>query len=148
MVGGIRTSTFRQSAAAACTAVVFLVVAGCSAAKQSSSPGGPTTTVFEPALICDLIDIPLGMMSEDGTTFARLVKAPRSRSADGARAAIAFGLMARGRKQAGRYEPVLSFLQKQAAAASTSGRPDPRLTRSIEANARKLDRFVADGGCG
>ncbi|WP_421118941.1 hypothetical protein ACE2AJ_16475 [Aquihabitans daechungensis] len=127
---------------------LLLAGVGCSEKGSSSEAReAPSTTVFQPYLICDLIDLALEPMREDGTSFVELLNSPAGRKDDGTRAMVALGLMARGRKQAGPFKPVLVFLAERSVAESSTG-DTPHLTDSIRANARKLDRFVADGGCG
>jgi hypothetical protein len=135
----------------ACGIAIALLVAGvgCSGKEPSSDArDASTTTAFQPYLICDLIELALEPMREDGTSFVELVDSPAGRQDDGTRAIVALGIMARGRKQAGPFRPVLVFLARRSAASSGSKQAAPRPTDSIRANARKLDRFVADGGCG
>ena len=132
------------------TIALLFTALGCSDEKRpSDTRPGSTTTAFEPYLICDLIDLALDPMRRDGVSFVDLLDGPSGTKDDGARAMVALGLMARGRKQAGPFKPVLVFLAKRSVAESSSdaGKP-PRLTELIRANAQRLDRFVADGRCG
>lgn len=139
----------RKPGQVAAIALVLLVsLSGCSLSEhQPDRRGAATTTVFQPHLICDLIGLPLESMREDETSFVDLVESPSGRGDDGLRAMIAFGVMARGAEQAGRFEPVLAFLTKRSVADSADHRDPPRLTGAVRANARALDAFVADGGC-
>jgi hypothetical protein len=130
-------------------ALVLLVgLAGCSTGEhRSDRRDAATTTVFEPQLICDLIGVPLESMRESKTSFVDLVVGPPGRADDGLRAMIAFGVLARGRQQAGRFEPVLGFLTERSVADSAGHGDSPQVTAGVRANARALDRFVADEGC-
>ena len=124
-------------------------VSACSV--HSGSSGAARTDRPVPADgVCDLIAVPLDTMMKGGATFLEVVEDADGRGADrGVSAAVAFAVLFRGQKRAGQFRPVISFLYRRGLEETSegAGKP-PRLTPAIRANARKLDRFLADGGCG
>ena len=97
-------------------------------------------------MVCDLIVVPLEWMQKEGQTFAEVVADPDEL---GVSAAIAFGVSARGLDRAGPFQPVIGYLARRASAATSPGNTkQPTLAPAIEKNARELDAFLADGGCG
>lgn len=127
-------------AAAGCA---LLALAGCScdvsSAPVSEEPGSSE--------MCRRLELPLDWAQQEDLSIADLVE-DNSDGAKGIRGGIAF--LAPGRApDAGPFEPVLGYLAKRGAAEARTGRR--RLvppSKTVRANARKLDRFIADGGCG
>lgn len=131
------------------TAAGLLSAVGCGTHGRVSSDARAKEKV--PASgVCDLIDVPRNTMMEGGTTFTDVVEDSAGRKADrGVSAAVAFGVLARGEKSAGRFRSVIHYLSQRAMAqTSEPPAPAPKATPAIRANARALDRFIADGGCG
>ena len=130
--------------------VAVLLLAGCSRdGREPDAKRAATTTTFEPYLLCDLIDLALVDMRKDHVSFVDLLDSPSGTDDDAARGIIALAIMARGRQNAGAFRPTLVFLAERSVAEISEGTGKaPRLTPAIRSNARKLDRFIADGGCG
>ncbi len=133
---------------AASLVVGFLMgAAGCGATRgQSDEPRSTTVPVDG---VCILVEVPVETMRKHANSFAEVVEDQMGRGADrGVSAMVAFAVLARSRDEAGEFEPVIAYLAARGAAEASASAEPPQLTDSIRANARKLDRFLADGGCG
>lgn len=129
----------------ACGIAIALLVAGvgCSGKRPSSDAGMHRPRQrFQPYLICDLIKLALDRC-EDGTSFVELVDSPAGRTG---RRNTCDRRARRG--EAGEPRPVLVLPSeaiggefRQQASRSPPDGFDP-------GRRRKLDQFVADGGCG
>jgi hypothetical protein len=96
--------------------------------------------------MCRRLELPLDWAQQEHLSIADLVE-DSSDGAKGIRGGIAF--LAPGRApDAGPFEPVMSYLAKRGAAEARPGRRLVPPSKIVRANARELDRFLADGGCG
>ena len=125
--------------------VLGAVLTSCSCASLAT-PSEPSDRPGE-SRFCTLLAVPFGQMEERHLTVAQVLTL-RGKHGVGVRAGFTF-LRIDEVPGAERFRPVLRYLAKRWSAESLHGdaQPDPPSAAVIE-NARELDRFVADGGCG
>lgn len=136
-----------RRASVAVTVALLLVglVAGCSCnAVEPGDDARPTATAAE---VCQHLEMPVKHLRKDGLTVEEILSA-QTKEAIGMRAMIAL-LGPWTAARAGRFRAVLQYVADRYERESPDGapiRPDPPV--AIVENARALDRFLADGGCG
>jgi hypothetical protein len=120
---------------------------GCGRSHSSEPVAHTPTTTEEPSRFCELLVEPRKFLADEGLTFVELLTA-HGVQANGVLGTIAF-LSPQDVKGGNRFRPVLRFLVlRSAVEASNGSEPAPTITPAVRRNARELDRFLADGGCG
>ncbi len=95
---------------------------------------------------CQLLEVPRKTLGEHGLTVEEALTLPGEQGL-GIRAMFAF-LQVGEASGSERFRPALGYLSERWEAESISGVSNPAApTEAVRANARELDRFLADGGC-
>lgn len=124
--------------------LLLALLAGCSCGvdRGSDGSGGGST-----ARLCEIIAVPVDAMEAKGLSVEEALTEP-GKTGIGVRAGFAF-MRADEESGAERFRPALRYLSSRWNAESWEGEKDPAPpSAAVVANARELDRFLADGGCG
>ncbi len=118
-------------------------LAGCSCGLSSNATGDASSLSSQ---MCDRLDMPRDALHDEGVTVEQLLT---MEGKDGVGLRAMFALLQPGRAtDAKPFRPVLGYLSNRWQVESYDGKVPPDPSGHVVANARKLDRFLADGGCG
>jgi len=96
--------------------------------------------------MCDRLELPRDALREEGVTFEELLS---MEGKDGVGLRAMFALIQPGRaSDAKPFRPALRYLAQRWQIESYDGNAPPPPSNAVVSNARALDRFLADGGCG
>jgi len=134
--------------------LISLVTSGCGMLGSAGERGAtPTTTstiaVNDDERLCSMLELPLHHVGPGHPSFGDVaVHDVADENAVGAMLTLSI-LSSPG--SMGRFAPILEFLSRRSQVLLDPKHAKsevPTLTTAIERNARELDRFLADGGCG
>lgn len=123
---------------------VLAALAGCSC--DISSGATDDAPLSSSSRMCERLEIPLDALRDEGVTVEELLS---MKGKDGVGLRAMFALLQPGRPaDAKPFRPALRYLSRRWEIESYDEKVPREPSDDVVASARKLDRFIARGGCG
>lgn len=147
MSDGIALVTRLVLRAAALSVFAATLLASCSCGVVRDEDGGDGTATASGSRMCQLLSVQLAALEKEGLTVEDALTEP-GKDGVGLRAGFAF-LQIDDVPGAAPYAPALRYLSARWNEESVEGKSHPAPpSAAVVDNARKLDEFLAGGGCG